>query len=102
MQKDTIVLRRILFQSCLVIKKGLRGEGVVGWEVGERARGIGLVGNLAKEQSADLLCCWQAWDPARMNLTPPLTESLPAGVLFSVCGHVERPRRRKTKSLQLL
>ncbi len=40
MQKDTIVLRRIPFQSCLVIKKGLHGEGVVGGEGGE-AVGLG-------------------------------------------------------------
>lgn len=54
-----------------------------------RVQGIGLVGNLAKKQSTDLLCCLQAWEPAHMNLTPPLTHSLPAKVLFSVCGHVE-------------
>lgn len=54
---------------------------VGGWGGGQ---GIGLVGNLAKKQSADLLCSWQAWEPARMNPTPPLTHSLPLG-FCSVC-----------------
>lgn len=101
MQKDTIVLRRIPFQSCLVIKKGLHGEGVVRRGVGGRDQGIGLVGNLAKKQRADLLCSWQAWEPARMNPTPPLTHSLPAEVLFSVCGHAERLQTKRKERFRL-
>ncbi|MEQ2257058.1 hypothetical protein ILYODFUR_030524 [Ilyodon furcidens] len=66
-QKGTIVQRRILFHSFLVIKKGLHGLGVGGVWV----QRIGLVGNWAKKQSFDLLCGGQAGlgTPA-----PPLTE----------------------------
>lgn len=57
-------------------------------------QGIGLVGNLAKKQSADLLCSWQAWE--REPDSPADTE-LPCGDFVQcvwACGETEDQKEK--------
>lgn len=63
--------------------------------------GIGLVGNLAKTQSADLLCIWQAWERDPPPPHPTDTELPCRDFIQRVCGHVDE-KQRKTPAMWTL
>lgn len=100
-RKTLLLPHRIPFQSCLVIKKGLHGEGSCGWGGGEvgggATRGIGLVGNLAKKQRADLLCSWQALEAGTHEPDSPADTQPPPLRFCSVCVGMWREGGQKRK-----